>query len=145
MVCKNPPTSRDWAKYIEEQVDNPPEGLSNCNLYIRFGNSCTPCPFQGCTVSGAEGCCGLRGLRSFLRKRADKEVESCDQTDYSLTGTQQDCLKSLLRRIQALEGNDKVQDNFIYQADHQRIACAEGTIRDLQKQVADLKEKLRKV
>lgn len=117
-------TSSDWKNYLEDMVyfaggcETP-----GCKLYIEFGNKCSPCPFENCKLGLTSGTCGLRSLGSFLQERSDKGVESCDQSAYQLGGAQKDCLHSLLRRVQALERNDK----------------------DLRTQVSKIKDTLRKV
>jgi hypothetical protein len=72
--------------------------------------------------------CGLRSIRTMLQNIADREVSSCVQED-ALKGTQQDCLKSLLRRIQSLERQQKVDSSFIFQSDHQRIGSLETDMK----------------
>jgi hypothetical protein len=78
----------------------------------------------------------------MLQNIADREVSSCVQED-TLKGTQQDCLKSLLRRIQNLERQQKVDSSFIYQSDHQLIKANEAglnaVIRDMNDKSAIIK------
>lgn len=130
-------TASDVATYLKDKVDGNNSVIGSCALYRQFGNNCNCCPFTDCRIEEqGYGMCGLRTIRTFLQKRADKEAACCEQD--TLTGTQQDCLKSLLRRIQNLEANDKVQDNFIYQSDHQKIAELERNFKDLKTKLKGL-------
>jgi hypothetical protein len=129
-------SAHDVVKYLKDKVDNDSCG-GVCMLYQKFDKQCSPCPFTDCMIDGhGYGTCGLRTIRSFVQKIADKEVASC--TEDTLTGTQQDCIKSLLRRIQNLEANDKVQDGLIYQSDHQKIAELERNFKDLKTKLKGL-------
>jgi len=141
-------TTSEVHRYLKEKVDGR-DGFLNCELYTLFNKECRRCPFHNCELDGYVTC-GLRTVRSCLEKVADKEVASC--IDEPLSGTQKDCLKSLVKRVRNVEGmvaavneRQNADSLFIFPADHQRIVVVEATIRDLQKQVSDLKENLRKV
>lgn len=101
-------------------------GGTTCKLYEGFGRRCTgACPFVG-------SFCDLQVIIHSL----DEMLKRDCQPD-TLKGTQQDCLKSLLRRIQNLEQLQKADSSFIFQSDHQRIGSLETDMKKFREPFID--------